>query len=135
MRRFILVFAVASLAAFCFDNACADDWSPLWSTANLSQARQYLAATTVGTKALFAGGDAGSGNYSNVVDIFDTSSGSWLTATLSLGRTDLAAASAGGKAVLQADTTRMWWTFTTVSVTFGPPLNCRSRGRPSLPHR
>jgi hypothetical protein len=54
----------------------ADDWSPLWTTANLSQARFLLAATTVDGKVLFAGGQSG-GSWSNVVDVFDSATNSW----------------------------------------------------------
>ena len=41
MRRFTVVFAAAALASLGFNNASADDRLPLWSTANLSQARIY----------------------------------------------------------------------------------------------
>jgi hypothetical protein len=46
---------------------------------------------------LFAGGDPGSGDYSNVVDIYDVAGNTWSAATLSQGRLGLAAASAGGR--------------------------------------
>jgi len=74
----------------------ADDWSPLWATANLSQARGNLCAAAVGGKAFFAGGIATvAGVDSNVVDIYDLASNSWSTATLSQARYGLAAAGAG----------------------------------------
>src|SRR5688500_10668651 len=60
----------------------------------LSQARNYLAATSVGNLALFGGGSG-----SNRVDIFDASSNTWRTATLSQARSGLAAASAGNLAL------------------------------------
>jgi hypothetical protein len=61
--------------------------SNTWTTATLSQARFYLASTSVANRfALFAGGDTGSGVYSNVVDIFDYLSGQWSTSTLSQPR-------------------------------------------------
>ena len=41
-----------------------------WSTTTLSQARHGLAATTVGNKAIFAGGNTQENIASNVVDIF-----------------------------------------------------------------
>ncbi|MCP3915936.1 MAG: hypothetical protein GY711_10310 [bacterium] len=70
--------------------------SAQWSTATLSQARTVLAATSDGTRAYFGGGWLGTTNYSDVVDIYDASTGSWTTASLSHGRSELAAASAGG---------------------------------------
>ncbi len=70
-----------------------------WSTEFLSWPRYQLAATTVGTKALFAGGNAGAGTVSAVVDIHDSATGTWTTANLSIARGWLAAASVGDKAV------------------------------------
>ncbi len=60
-----------------------------WSTAALSVARHYLAATSLPNQglAIFAGG------ASNAVDIFDASSGRWSTAALSVARGYLAATS------------------------------------------
>lgn len=73
------------------------------STATLSRGRVYLAATSVGPKAIFAGGECpdivfGTVNPTNVVDIFDAGTGQWSTATLSYARSKLAAASVGNKA-------------------------------------
>jgi hypothetical protein len=73
-----------------------------WSTATLSVARDFLAATTVGTKAIFAGGDDSNsayGNPTNAVDIYDASTGQWSTATLSQPRTYLAATTVGTRAL------------------------------------
>ena len=82
-----------------------------WSTAHLSQPRQDLVATTVGTKVLFAGGytDTASSSSSssiscvkvesNVVDIYDTATGTLSTAKLSRARYRLAAATIGNKAI------------------------------------
>ncbi len=53
-----------------------------WSLETLSEGRHGLAATTVGTKAMFAGGQGPPGN-SDAVDIYDDSTGTWSTATLS----------------------------------------------------
>ena len=39
----------------------------------LSQARQYVTATTIDEFTLFAGGEQGAGLYSNVVDVYDSS--------------------------------------------------------------
>jgi len=72
------------------------------STANLSQERYWLAATTVGNKAIFAGGFYTISDvfyYSNVVDIYDTNTDSWSTATLSRGRRELSATQVGNKAM------------------------------------
>ncbi len=76
------------------------------TTSTLVQNRWDLAATTVGTKAIFAGGtvfgssmDFEPTNYSTAVDIYDNASGTWSSATLSRGRTELAAATAGTKAL------------------------------------
>ena len=62
------------------------DGSPFWSTAQLSQARAYLSATSAGNQVFFAGGLDSSGNTSNVVDIYNTSTGMWTTAALSQAR-------------------------------------------------
>ena len=51
-----------------------DGVSETWSTASLTHAVRGLAATAVGTKALFAGGSSGFA-LSDVVDIYDASSG------------------------------------------------------------
>src|SRR5438128_2044503 len=84
------------MAALSAAAARADDWTPLWTTANLSQGRGELAATAAGGKIFFGGGIANN-TASNVVDIYDTASGVWTTATLSQPRFKLAAAAAGGK--------------------------------------
>jgi hypothetical protein len=69
-----------------------------WTTATLSQARYYLAATTVDNRyALFGGGWNGSGP-SKVVDIFDSLNGIWNTTTLSQARYHLASTSLGNLA-------------------------------------
>jgi autotransporter-associated beta strand protein len=66
-----------------------------WSTAVLSQPRASLAAGSVGTRIVFAGG--WSGSPSNAVDIYDTSTNTWSTATFSQARSSLAAASVGNQ--------------------------------------
>jgi len=93
----VKVFAAAVLAMLLFSSAYAEDWSPLWSTANLSQPRWNLSATSVGNQVFFAGGQTDS-DCSSVVDIYDKSTGIWSTANLSQARTLLSAASVGGKA-------------------------------------
>lgn len=69
-----------------------------WSTATLSQARGYISSTSVGSKALFAGGSNDAG-VSAVVDIYDATSGLWTAASLSVARSSLAATSVGSKAL------------------------------------
>ncbi len=75
-RVLVVLLAVAALAAALVNSGWADDWMPLWTTAHLSQPRCDLAATSAGGYVFFAGGgnDTGS-NVSNVVDIFNASSG------------------------------------------------------------
>ncbi|MCP3918093.1 MAG: hypothetical protein GY711_21300 [bacterium] len=70
-----------------------------WSTASLSVARSDLAATSVGDKALFAGGRANVPQTKfATVDLYDAVTRTWTTASLSVARSRLAAASAGGRA-------------------------------------
>jgi len=76
-----------------------------WTTSSLSEPRYDLAATTVGSLALFGGGWA-DGGYSSVVDIYDSSTGQWSTASLSLPRAKLAAASVGPYAIFAGGETR-----------------------------
>jgi hypothetical protein len=75
-----------------------------WSTAVLSSSRNRLAATSVGTRALFAGGYDFAGVPVDDVDLYDDSTGTWSTASLSLARGDLAAASVAGKAFFAGGT-------------------------------
>jgi hypothetical protein len=101
-----------------------------WSTARLSQARYYLSATSVGTVAVFAGGENGKlldvcmyivlpcGSdcflmratavnapfYYNVVDLYDSGTGQWSTAQLSVARSRLAATSVGTVAIFAGGT-------------------------------
>ncbi|MAG35304.1 MAG: hypothetical protein CL878_03520, partial [Dehalococcoidia bacterium] len=84
---------------------------PSWVTSGvppalLAQAREWFAATTVGNKALFAGGNnpAGTVHYDRV-DIYDAAVGppddptAWSTASLSVARRQLAATTVLGKAL------------------------------------
>ncbi len=68
-----------------------------WSTARLSQARSAITVATVGTKAIFAGGELGSGNLSKVVDIYDAATGRWSNASLSERRAHMTTAVVGTK--------------------------------------
>jgi hypothetical protein len=78
-----------------------------WSTATLSQARAGLAATSVGNVILFAGGYNSNTTFnpayfSNVVDIYNVTSGTWSSATLSQGRWYLAATTVANRYALFA---------------------------------
>ena len=67
-----------------------------WSTSSLSVPRFQLAATTVGTKAMFAGGKTvPSGGVQAVVDIYDDSTGMWTMDMLSQARGNLSAVTLG----------------------------------------
>ncbi len=69
-----------------------------WSTATLSQPREYLAAAAAGNDVVFGGGwNDANGGPSNAVDIYNTSTNTWSTATLSQPRYGLAAAAAGNE--------------------------------------
>jgi len=75
----------------------------LWSTATLSQARRFLAATTLGNKAIFAGGGS-TGHQTEItsydtIDIYDLETCQWTIGALSEARMQLAAATAGSKAL------------------------------------
>jgi len=70
----------------------------VWSTATLSEARGYLAVTSVGDLALFGGG-SNSTSFSARVDIYNSTSGTWSTATLSEARNYLAATTVGDLAL------------------------------------
>jgi hypothetical protein len=62
-----------------------------WSTAQLSEARAHLSATSVGHKVIFAGGITNDNVLSDRVDIYDALTGQWTTASLSVPRcTDMA---------------------------------------------
>jgi predicted Ser/Thr protein kinase len=75
-----------------------DVTSNTWALAALSQARDYLAATSVANRyALFAGGINVS-DFTNVVDIYDSSNRAWSTATLNQARAAIAATSLGNLA-------------------------------------
>lgn len=75
-----------------------------WSLVTLPERRILIAATTVGTKALFAGGATPFGN-SDAVEIYDADVGpptdpaAWSSAKLSRPRIHLSAASAGSQAL------------------------------------
>jgi hypothetical protein len=66
----------------------------MWNTTTLSQARYYLAATSLGNLAFFGGGYDRKQSF-NVVDIFNSTSQTWSNTTLSQARYQFAASSIG----------------------------------------
>lgn len=89
-----------------------DATSDTWSTASLSKARGRISVTSVGTKAIFAGGD----NYTEVgadddeitatVDIYDSLTNTWSTANLARARHSISAISVGSKALFAGGTAK-----------------------------
>jgi hypothetical protein len=81
-----------------------------WTRAQLSQARQGMAAVSCGNKIFFAGGSmrsvffTGQDVYDNV-DIYDVTSNTWTVAHLSEPRSFLAAAAIGSKVLFAGGTT------------------------------
>lgn len=77
-----------------------------WTTAALSQARHHAFPLVVGHKVLFIGGQAAGGVASNVVDIYDDSTGMWSVHLLNEGAENLAGRNAsiaiGSKAIVAA---------------------------------
>jgi autotransporter-associated beta strand protein len=92
-RAAVVTVAAVLLAA---GGAMAEDWSPLWTTAKLSQGRENLVAASAGGKVFFGGGQAYGGVISRV-DIFDAATLTRSTASLSEARYSLSATSADGK--------------------------------------
>jgi len=76
-----------------------DDATGTWSVEALSRARGNLAATSVGTSVLFAGGTIAFPSVSDDVDLYDALTGAWSTASLGQRRTGLAGASVGHEAL------------------------------------
>lgn len=82
-----------------YESHCVNDTiKHRWSTNTLSEARNDLAATTVGSKVFFAGGLKHNGG-SNKIDIYDSSTNLWSQAALSVPRSNLVATSVGDKAI------------------------------------
>ncbi len=71
-----------------------------WSIEYLSVGRWNLSATTVGPYAMFAGGrqHVAFTNY-DLVDVYDTTTGTWSTSSLSRPRVGLVATTVGGQAL------------------------------------
>lgn len=77
-----------------------------WSTASLSSGKMYIQAASVGNKILFAGGykilafgSPPTFEFTDVVDIYDTSTGIWSTQSLSEARAGMAVAEIGDLAI------------------------------------
>ena len=68
----------------------------------LSIPRSRIAATSVGSKALFAGGYLESNSYTPAVDIFDHNANKWSTAKLSSARSSIGSGSFAGRYALFA---------------------------------
>ena len=88
-------------AGGCLNDSCSrlskvvdiyDTATGAWTTATLSEGRDNLAATRIGSKVFLAYGPGA------VVEIYDDSTGAWSTAPLSLERVGLVATSVGSKA-------------------------------------
>ena len=112
----------------------ADDWTPLWTTAHLSQPRDELAAVTAGGKVFFAGGNLVDGTSSDVIDIYDLTTGLWSVAHLSVAREHLSATSVGDKVslavVVRQHLHRLILLMrSTRTRVLGPPEACRSQGK------
>lgn len=93
-------------------DATVDIWdsnSSEWSTANLTQPRQYVVAAGAGGMAVFAGGFCspclgtnGTTDRSDVVDVFDAATQTWTSAVLSQRRSNLAATAVGDRWIVIA---------------------------------
>jgi Kelch motif len=68
--------------------------SNTWTTSQLPEAKNFLAAASLGSKIVFAGGFNGSG-YSSEADIYDVNTNTWSSAQMSQARGFLAGAAAG----------------------------------------
>ena len=91
--KIAVVFCVACLGGVVGAKAVIGEWS----TATLPQARAYLSAASVGNQVFFAGGRDSSGKSSNVVDIYNTSTGMWSAVNLSQARWGIAMATVGNR--------------------------------------
>lgn len=71
-----------------------------WSSATLSVARSEIAATSVGSKAYFAGGlDTGATGVSKVIDVYDAATGQWSTMQLRDAKRGAAAVTRGNEII------------------------------------
>ncbi|KAJ1676725.1 hypothetical protein EV182_007617, partial [Spiromyces aspiralis] len=92
---------LAALAAAAANfNPNPNEWT--FKGGMLSIPRWQIAATSVASKALFAGGRLDSGSYVDNVDVYDNQSDSWSTAKLSIVRSEIGAGSFNGRYALFA---------------------------------
>ena len=94
MKKQTVLIGCGILAAVLSISREARSGEYVHTTANLSQGRSNIAATSVGNLAIFAGGNHFQ-VYSDVVDFYDADSGAWTTGSLSVARTSVAGASVG----------------------------------------
>ena len=87
-----LLFSFIMLTTILASNELHAQWIP----SEISQGRYALAATSLGSKAFFAGGDNEKDVF-KTVDIYDNNTRTWSTDSLSEARLDLAATSLGAK--------------------------------------
>ena len=105
MKRFILIVAGITVMSVLSGAAFASDF--IHETDQLSQARNLLSATTVGNKAIFAGGYSSVVGSSDVVDIYDADSDTWSTYQLSQSRSNMGATTVGNIAFFAGG--RYWY--------------------------
>ncbi len=68
----------------------------MWSSAELSDSRYYIAATTANNKIIFLGGQLSpTGNFSSLVDTYNVTTNKWSNTKLNDGVSGVAAATAG----------------------------------------
>jgi hypothetical protein len=65
----------------------------IWSTAQLSVPRHYVASVSIRNVAIFAGGLGQAESDTKVVDLYDFATGNWSTSQLSVGRSHIGVAS------------------------------------------
>lgn len=102
-----------------YDSALGAPNNPLaWSTMSLSAPRGLVAATGVGSVALFAGGrdQNAPATVFDVVDVLETGSGTWGTSLLSQARLLMATATVGDRALFAGGGSSPSDGFTTVDV-------------------
>lgn len=110
----------------------------IWSTAQLSQARQGIGAVSCGNKLFFAGGANfelyfNNGIVYDNVDIYDVSTNTWTVAHLSQPRTCIAAAALGNKVLFAGGTIDGGWSGSRSVDIYDLSTNSWSIGELSVP--
>jgi hypothetical protein len=84
--------------------------SNTWTVAHLSQARTGIAATVVGSKVIFAGGNTGDylNGETNRVDVYDLANNQWSTDLLSVPRMSMSAITVNNKAYFSGGVQYYW---------------------------